>query len=386
MSGLLEVVFNIELALIIDIITAFILGALLFLIKVPNTEYSRKIAKTKNTIAVCYMICFVLFYVCLKFSGIADYEVFSSMMMFVVTAISSAILSFSLINLLDETYNDNDKFYLNVGFVAVMSIVFMRSFWWEMGWKRTLVHGVYVAFFLIQCISHIVSFRKVYRNSLHKLEQYYDEDEDQKIKWVHFCYTMMMLTQMFILVYRLFPTGLMKVYNVWYSVFLLYFSANFISFLGSHKLALDAFAYKTLSGQELRVRKRRKVSSQSGQDETSGISEAEVKKLERSLDKWVKQKKFCEYDKSREQVATELGTTKEYLHMYFTLYKGMDFKSWRTELRIEEAKRLLLENKELSTNMIGEVSGFSDRSNFHRQFVKLVGCTPKQWRDSGGRF
>ena len=386
MSGLLEVVFNIELALIIDIITAFILGALLFLIKVPNTEYSRKIAKTKNTIAVCYMICFVLFYICLKFSGIADYEVFSSMMMFVVTAISSAILSFSLINLLDETYNDNDKFYLNVGFVAVLSIVFMRSFWWEMGWKRTLVHGVYVAFFLIQCISHIVSFRKVYRNSLHKLEQYYDEDEDQKIKWVHFCYTMMMLTQMFILVYRLFPTGLMKVYNVWYSLFLLYFSANFISFLGSHKLALDAFAYKTLSGQELRVRKRRKVSSQSGQDETSGISEAEVKKLERSLDKWVKQKKFCEYDKSREQVATELGTTKEYLHMYFTLYKGMDFKSWRTELRIEEAKRLLLENKELSTNMIGEVSGFSDRSNFHRQFVKLVGCTPKQWRDSGGKF
>lgn len=386
MSGLLEVVFNIELALIIDIITAFILGALLFLIKVPNTEYSRKIAKTKNTIAVCYMICFVLFYICLKFSGIADYEVFSSMMMFVVTAISSAILSFSLINLLDETYNDNDKFYLNVGVVAVLSIVFMRSFWWEMGWKRTLVHGVYVAFFLIQCISHIVSFRKVYRNSLHKLEQYYDEDEDQKIKWVHFCYTMMMLTQMFILVYRLFPTGLMKVYNVWYSVFLLYFSANFISFLGSHKLALDAFAYKTLSGQELRVRKRRKVSSQSGQDETSGISEAEVKKLERSLDKWMKQKKFCEYDKSREQVATELGTTKEYLHMYFTLYKGMDFKSWRTELRIEEAKRLLLENKELSTNMIGEVSGFSDRSNFHRQFVKLVGCTPKQWRDSGGKF
>ena len=45
MSGLLEVVFNVELALIIDIITAFILGFLLFLIKVPNTEYSRKIAK-----------------------------------------------------------------------------------------------------------------------------------------------------------------------------------------------------------------------------------------------------------------------------------------------------------------------------------------------------
>ena len=72
--------------------------------------------------------------------------------------------------------------------------------------------------------------------------------------------------------------------------------------------------------------------------------------------------------------------------MYFTTRKGMDFKTWRTELRVEEAKRLLLENKELSINVIGEISGFSDRSNFHRQFVRLVGCTPREWRDSGGKI
>ena len=43
MTGLHEVVFNIELALGIDIITAVVLGMLLFLINVPNTEYSRKL-------------------------------------------------------------------------------------------------------------------------------------------------------------------------------------------------------------------------------------------------------------------------------------------------------------------------------------------------------
>ena len=245
--------FNIELALIIDIITAFILGFLLFLIKVPNTEYSRKIAKTKNTIAACYMVCFGLFYACIKFSGIENYEVFASMMLMVVTAVSSVILSFSLINLLDESASDNDKFYLNVGLVVVLSVVFMRSFWWDPGWKRTLVHVAYIVYFVLQCVGHIVVFRRLYKDSRQKVEQYYDEDEDQKVKWIHFCYTIMMLTQMFILVYRLFPTGFMKVYNVWYSLFLLYFAANFISFLGSHKLMLDAFAYKALSGQDLKM-------------------------------------------------------------------------------------------------------------------------------------
>ena len=395
MNGLHEVVFNVELALGIDVISAFIFAFLLFLIKVPKTEYSRKIAQTKNTIATCFMICSVLFFTCLRYSGSpllgdGSFDEFASMMMFVITCMSSVVLSFSLINLLDEKFIESDKFYLNVGFVAVLSVVFMRSFWMDKGgWLRITVQAAYVAVFIILCISHIIAFRKRYKDGLAKLAQYYDEDEDQKLKWIHFCYVIMMLTQMFILVYRLFPTGLMKVYNVWYSLFMLYFTANFISFLGSHKLTLDAFAYKALSGQEIAIRARErrlktvKSSVEDVVEETP--TEIEFKKIERALDQWVKQKKYVEYDKSREDIAKEMKTTREMLHLYFTTRMGVDFKTWRTNLRIEEAKKLLLKNKDISTNLAGEMAGFSDRSNFHRQFVKIVGCSPRQFRDSGGK-
>ena len=395
MNGLHEVVFNVELALGIDVISAFMFAFLLFLIKVPKTEYSRKIAQTKNTIATCFMICSLLFFTCLRYSGsplLGDesFDEFASMMMFVITCMSSVVLSFSLINLLDEKFIESDKFYLNVGFVAVLSVVFMRSFWMDKGaWLRITVQAAYVAVFIIQCISHIIAFRKRYKDGLAKLAQYYDEDEDQKLKWIHFCYVIMMLTQMFILVYRLFPTGLMKVYNVWYSLFMLYFTANFISFLGSHKLTLDAFAYKALSGQEIAIRARErrlktvKSSVEDVVEETP--TEIEFKKIERALDQWVKQKKYVEYDKSREDIAKEMKTTREMLHLYFTTRMGVDFKTWRTNLRIEEAKKLLLKNKDISTNLAGEMAGFSDRSNFHRQFVKIVGCSPRQFRDSGGK-
>lgn len=395
MNGLHEVVFNVELALGIDVISAFMFAFLLFLIKVPKTEYSRKIAQTKNTIATCFMICSLLFFTCLRYSGSplmgdGSFDEFASMMMFVITCMSSVVLSFSLINLLDEKFIESDKFYLNVGFVAVLSIVFMRSFWMDKGaWLRITVQAAYVAVFIIQCISHIIAFRKRYKDGLAKLAQYYDEDEDQKLKWIHFCYVIMMLTQMFILVYRLFPTGLMKVYNVWYSLFMLYFTANFISFLGSHKLTLDAFAYKALSGQEIAIRARErrlktvKSSVEDVVEETP--TEIEFKKIERALDQWVKQKKYVEYDKSREDIAKEMKTTREMLHLYFTTRMGVDFKTWRTNLRIEEAKKLLLKNKDISTNLAGEMAGFSDRSNFHRQFVKIVGCSPRHFRDSGGK-
>ena len=392
MTSFVSIVFNVELTLMIGVATSFVLGFLLLLIKVPNTEYSLKIAKTKNTIAVCFFICSILMYSCLRFSGTPDYDKFSSLMMFTVTAISSAILSFALINVLDDRTLNDDKFYLNVGLVAVLSVVMVKAFWWENQTWRAVVFFTGVALFLFQCISHILVFDRVYRESVRKIEQYYDEEEDHRLKSIRFCYAIMMLTQMFILVYMLLPSGIMKVYILWYSLYLLYFSANFISFLGSHKLLLDAFAYKTLSGQDLmqkiaanRSRKGKKGVMKVDETQVGEFTDVEFKKLEKSLERWVSDKSYREYDKSRDDIVRELGTTKEMLHLYFATVKGKDFKTWRTELRIEEAKKLLLEKRDVSVNIIGEVSGFSDRSNFHRQFVKIVGCSPKQWRETNGR-
>lgn len=387
MSGLASLVFNAELSLTIAIVTSFVLAFLLFLINVPNSEHSRKLVKAKNTIAMCFFISSILFFVCYTYSGIEDYEVFSSLMMFVVTAISSAILSFSLMNLLEE--GDNDKFFLNVTIIAIFSYILMRSFWMERGAMRWAILIGSVVLYIVNCIIHIILFHRTYLRSVQKLEQYYDEEENNKMKWIRFCYIMMMLTQMFVLVYMLLPRGFMKIYTLWYVLFMVYFSANFISFLGSNKLLLDAFAYKTLSGQEIMERierrKRMKKGAKEAQPLDSQVTEQELNRIEHALDKWVKEKRYREYDKTREQIAKELNTSKEMLHLFFVTRMSVDFKTWRTRLRIEEAKLLLLENQEMSINIVAELSGFSDRSNFHRQFTKIVGCSPKQWRESAGK-
>ena len=387
MSGLASLVFNAELSLTIAIVTSFVLAFLLFLINVPGSEHSRKLIKAKNTIAMCFFISSILFFVCYTYSGIENYEVFSSLMMFVVTAISSAILSFSLMNLLEE--GDNDKFFLNVTMIAIFSCILMRSFWMERGAMRWAILIGSVVLYIVNCIIHIILFHRTYLRSVQKLEQYYDEEENNKMKWIRFCYIMMMLTQMFVLVYMLLPRGFMKIYTLWYVLFMVYFSANFISFLGSNKLLLDAFAYKTLSGQEIMERierrKRMKKGAKEAQPLDSQVTEQELNRIAHALDKWVKEKRYREYDKTREQIAKELNTSKEMLHLFFVTRMSIDFKTWRNRLRIEEAKRLLIENPEMSTNIVAELSGFSDRSNFHRQFTKIVGCSPKQWRESAGK-
>ena len=144
------------------------------------SEYYKKIANTKNTIAVCFILCSALFFLTYRYSGISDFELFSSLMMFIITAMSSVVLSYSLITLLGPENFDTDKFYLNVGAVAVMSFVLGKSFWWENGFGKTAVISASIFFFVLQCVLHIIKFRKTYQQSLKQLELYYDEEEDNK--------------------------------------------------------------------------------------------------------------------------------------------------------------------------------------------------------------
>ena len=114
----------------------------------------------------------------------------------------------------------------------------------------------------------------------------------------------------------------------------------------------------------------------------SDLDPGEVRRLDKALRKWVEDKRYREYDLNRHDVAAQLNTSREFLNAYMTKVLKSDFNTWRTSLRIEDAKKILLDNRELPISLVGEKVGIGDRSNFHRQFTKVAGCSPKQWRES----
>ena len=361
-----------------------VLAVLLMLIRIPNSEHGVKLSSSKNSIVISFLICsFMMFYTMGQYGSprIGDWELFSMLTIYIVVHFSTSLISYSMIPLLKSNQSKKENRFMPGLFLsAILAFLLLDSyrsgdmvyFW--------VTCTIALATFLIQSAVYISYFDKAYRNALKELEEYYDDDESHKVKWIRFCYVFSMLTNLFILVYiglywfLDYKMEVASIYTIWYLLYMLYLTSNFISFLSTHRLVLDAFARPTLSGEEI-IRKKASV-------RVRPSAKDEYWDLEQSLQKWVEQKRYCEYDKSREEVAKELNVSKEKLHMYFTARKGMDFKTWRTELRVNEAKHLLLEHPELSTNIIGEMSGFSDRSNFHRQFVKIVGCSPKQWREA----
>lgn len=95
--------------------------------------------------------------------------------------------------------------------------------------------------------------------------------------------------------------------------------------------------------------------------------------------KWIASMGWAE-DASIQEIADSLGLYKEDFSLFFRRIYGKNFLQWRKELRINEAKRLLVKDKTIPTAIIGEEVGICDKSNFKRQFREITGYTPAQWR------
>ena len=72
-------------------------------------------------------------------------------------------------------------------------------------------------------------------------------------------------------------------------------------------------------------------------------------------------------------------------HPYFRTEIGEDFRTWRLRLRIEEACRIMESDPDLSYEIVAEMSGINDRSNFKKTFTKIKGISPKEWTRSRRR-
>lgn len=91
------------------------------------------------------------------------------------------------------------------------------------------------------------------------------------------------------------------------------------------------------------------------------------------------------YDKklSLDEIAKNAFLGKAYLSSIFKEEIGESLTNYINRVRIEKSRVLLLD-KEISLIDIANLCGFEDQSYFTRVFKKIVGISPKKYRDSRG--
>ena len=115
-----------------------------------------------------------------------------------------------------------------------------------------------------------------------------------------------------------------------------------------------------------------------------GFSQAQRRHMYRirdAVEGWVLAKGYTRPLATAEEIAADIGIPADELSRYIRLLSGKPLLTWRKELRILEAQRLLRDYPEMPVSMIGEMVGIEDKSNFRKQFTEVVGMTPRQWRE-----
>ena len=126
------------------------------------------------------------------------------------------------------------------------------------------------------------------------------------------------------------------------------------------------------------------IPSQEGALRALPLSPEETRQMQIRVDRWVKGKGYRMPDTTIEDCARRMDCHSVQLHRYCINQLGQDFRTWRTRLRMEDAKALLLQEPDTSASHIGRMVGIKDRSNFLRQFSRYVGVTPDEWRRQNG--
>jgi len=112
------------------------------------------------------------------------------------------------------------------------------------------------------------------------------------------------------------------------------------------------------------------------------LSPEQIANIESLLEDWRTKRGFGVISLTCASLAGRLGIPKKMLSQYLSEHEGKTFRVWLSDLRIEEVKQMLLDNRDYSNEAIASECGFSSRSWMQEKFKATTGLTPNEWRDS----
>ena len=75
-----------------------------------------------------------------------------------------------------------------------------------------------------------------------------------------------------------------------------------------------------------------------------------------------------------------MGLNRNTLSGYLNHTLNISFRDWITELRIADAKRMMIDDPLITMDEVAERAGFSGKSYFSTVFKRCEKTTPSEWR------
>lgn len=188
----------------------------------------------------------------------------------------------------------------------------------------------------------------------------------------------------------IFSTTLLYIVGPAVLLALLFFNLTFIA-LGSSYIPTEELLYKEeesikpngesgASGVKS-ASDGQKSPREATQKRMNPISEERRVFVLQMLDEWCANGGYKDSNVNMLTLSRTLCISKNELSLFFDQCLHSNFRIWLSEIRLNAAKKMMLEYPDYSNDIISAECGFSCRTHLYRIFKTKEGCSPTEWRD-----
>ena len=237
---------------------------------------------------------------------------------------------------------------------------------------------------LLQGYLSVLQFRE-YKRLQRAVDEYFDHERGDLLGWMGHS-VVMLGVQALLVPFAIFSRGLLLV--VFSFIFFFFFFYCVIS-LYSYGISEDARRVDEANepgGDETQVvaaDSALETSSASGMTGTNaalGLTEEQRLQVEHALAAWIAQGGARQHSLSLGIVARQMHVSVRLLQWWLRQSEYRKLAALMNHLRVEDAKRVLREHPDWSSESVADFCGFSSRQYFHQIFVQHTGTTPAKFQ------
>ena len=170
----------------------------------------------------------------------------------------------------------------------------------------------------------------------------------------------------------IFSTTLLYIVGPAVLLALLFFNLTFIA-LGNSYIPTEELLDKEENIQ--------RCGGANGEKPLQQLSEERRNFIQNSLDQWCMDLGYMDCNVNMLTLSRTLCISKNELSLFFDQCLHSSFRIWLSEIRLNAAKKMMLECPDYSNDIISAECGFSCRTHLYRIFKTKEGCSPTEWRD-----
>jgi AraC-like DNA-binding protein len=224
-------------------------------------------------------------------------------------------------------------------------------------WVRLLFLGYY----FFQLIYYTYLFLREVRQYNKEILDYFSEVFQLKLKWVQIAFFSALAVGITAMISNFLPMQYDWIVILFYSLFYFGFAQEYIKYNKAFNIIEPAISTNSQDNSTPQVIRTK--------------TDWQLYKQQIEANRF-----YCQTGINIEELAQKLQIGRTTLSNLINREEGVNFNTWINMLRIKEAKHLLKNNPEYSLVTISEMVGFTEQSNFSRQFKQITGETPLVWR------